>query len=66
MTDQDDLEDPRELLTLEELSEVLADAEGTTPEEIERGAAEIDIAPPEEATVVGYGGFGPLTASDDE
>lgn len=39
-------------LTLRELSEVLADVEGTTPEEIERGAAEIEIAPPEEASVV--------------
>jgi len=36
----------------EELTELLADAEGTTSEEIERGAAELDIAPPEEATVV--------------
>ncbi len=36
----------------EELTELLADAEGTTPEEIERGAAEFDIAPTEEATVV--------------
>jgi len=36
----------------EELAELLADAEGTTPEKIKRGAAEIDIAPPEEATVV--------------
>ncbi|WP_241983212.1 hypothetical protein [Halorubrum sp. GN11GM_10-3_MGM] len=36
----------------EELTELLAEAEGTTPEEIERGAAELDIAPPEEATVV--------------
>jgi len=35
-----------------ELTELLADTEGTTPDEIERGAAEIDIAPPEEATVV--------------
>ncbi|WP_254921829.1 hypothetical protein [Halorubrum ezzemoulense] len=36
----------------EELTELLAEAEGMTPEEIERGAAELDIAPPEEATVV--------------
>ncbi|GAB3330076.1 hypothetical protein GCM10027355_36370 [Haloplanus salinarum] len=36
----------------EELTELLADAEGTTPEEIKRGASELDIAPPEEATVV--------------
>lgn len=39
-------------LSLEELSEILADATGTTPEEIEQGAAEIEIAPPEEATVL--------------
>lgn len=39
-------------LTLEELSEVLAEATDTTPEEIERGADELWIAPPEEATVV--------------
>ena len=54
-----------EVLTPEELSEVLAEAEGTTPEEIERGAEGLDIAPLEEATVVGYGGHGPLTDSDD-
>jgi len=41
--------------TPEELSEALADATGTDPEEIERGAAELDIAPPEEADVVGDG-----------
>lgn len=41
-----------EALTLRELSEVLAEAEGSSAEEIERGAAEIDIGPPEEATVV--------------
>ena len=39
-------------LTPEELSEVLAEATGTTADEIERGAEELDIAPPEEATVV--------------
>ena len=39
-------------LTPEELSELLAEATGTTPEAIERGAAELKIAPPEEATVV--------------
>jgi len=44
-----------EALTPEELSEVLADATGTDPEEIERGAAELEIAPPEEADVVKYG-----------
>jgi hypothetical protein len=39
-------------LSDEELTELLADAEGTTPEEIEHGAAELEIAPPEEAAVV--------------
>lgn len=39
-------------LSLEELSEELANAEGTTAEEIERGADELEIAPPTEATVV--------------
>ena len=41
-----------DMVSDEEFTELLADAEGTTPEEIERGAAELDIAPPEEATVV--------------
>ncbi|WP_160163035.1 hypothetical protein [Halorubrum distributum] len=41
-----------DMISDEELTELLADAEGTTPEEIERGAAELNIAPPEEATVV--------------
>jgi len=36
----------------EELTELLADAEGTTPEVVEQGASQIDISPPEEATVV--------------
>ena len=49
MTQESPVEDA---LTLEELSEVLAEVEGTTPEEIERGAAGLEIAPPEEATVV--------------
>lgn len=39
-------------LTLEELSEELADATETTTEEIEREAEELEIAPPSEATVV--------------
>lgn len=39
-------------LTLEELSEVLAETTGRTAEEVERGAAEMEFAPPEEATVV--------------
>ena len=41
-----------DMVSDEELTELLADAEGTTPEEIERGAAELEIAPPREATVV--------------
>ena len=40
------------IISDEDLTELLADAEGTTPEKIERGAAEIEIASPEEATVV--------------
>ena len=36
----------------EELTELLAEADGMTVEAIERGAAEVDIAPPEEATIV--------------
>lgn len=39
-------------LAPEELSELLADIEGTTAEEIEHGVEEIEIAPPAEATVV--------------
>jgi len=39
-------------LSLEELSAELADATGTTPEEIERGGEELEIAPPAEADVV--------------
>ncbi|WP_254824903.1 DUF7718 family protein [Haloglomus halophilum] len=39
-------------LSPEELSEVLAEATGTTAEEIERGAEEMELAPPEEGTVV--------------
>jgi hypothetical protein len=59
-----------EVLTPEELSEVLADATDTDHEEIERGAAELEIAPPEEADIVAYGehdgehGF--LPEPDDE
>lgn len=41
-----------DIVSDEELTELLANAEGTTPEEIERGAAELEIAPPEEATIV--------------
>lgn len=41
-----------DMLTKEQLSELLADATGTTADEIERGAAEIEIEPPEEADTV--------------
>lgn len=41
-----------EVLTPWELSELLAEVEGTTPEAIERGAAALDLAPPWEAEVV--------------
>lgn len=39
-------------LSLEELSATLADATGATPEEIERGGEELEIAPAAEADVV--------------
>jgi hypothetical protein len=52
-----------DILTIEELTELLAEVTDTTPEEIERGAAEIDIAPPEEGEVVKtFGDPGPLDA----
>jgi hypothetical protein len=41
-----------DMISDEELTELLGDAEGTSPEEIERGDAEFEIAPSEEATVV--------------
>ena len=41
-----------DMVSDEELTELLADSEGMTSEEIERVAAELEIAPPEEATVV--------------
>jgi hypothetical protein len=41
-----------EVLSMEELDEVLAEATGTTAEEIRKGAEEMYIAPPEEATVI--------------
>jgi len=39
-------------VTKEELSEILAEATGTTTKDIEQGAADIEIEPPEEADVV--------------
>ncbi|MFD1571855.1 hypothetical protein [Halorubrum laminariae] len=44
--------DDANIISDEELTELLADAEGTTPEKIERGAAEVEIASPGEAAVV--------------
>jgi len=41
-----------EVITMDELTEVLAEATGETPEEIEQGAEAIDFLPPEEATVL--------------
>ena len=41
-----------DIISDEELTELLADIGGMTPEEIEHGAAELEIAPPEESTVV--------------
>ena len=41
-----------DIISDEELTALLAEAEERRPGEIERGAAEIEIAPPEEATVV--------------
>ncbi|MFC6766838.1 hypothetical protein [Natrinema soli] len=41
-----------EPLSSKELTELLAQSEDTTPEEIEQGAANLEIAPPEEAMVV--------------
>jgi len=42
---------PDDALSVEELTELLADATDTTPEEIERQAAAMEIAPPEDATL---------------
>lgn len=41
-----------DIISDEELTKLLAEAEGRTPKAIERGADEIEIALPEEATVV--------------
>jgi hypothetical protein len=38
-------------LTPEELSELLAEATGTTPEAVERGATALEIAQPDETTI---------------
>ena len=39
-------------ISFEELDEILAEATGTTPEEIRRCAEELEIAPPWEADIV--------------
>jgi hypothetical protein len=41
-----------EVLSMEELDELLAEATGTSVDEIRKGAEEMYIAPPEEATVI--------------
>jgi hypothetical protein len=41
-----------DIVSLDELTELLAEAKDTTPEEIERAAADLDIAPPWEGTLV--------------
>ena len=41
-----------DMVSDKELTELLANAEATTPEDIERGAVELEVAPPEEVTVV--------------
>lgn len=51
-TDMSQEEPAEDILTVDELTEELADATGTTAEEIERQAESVDIAPPEEATVL--------------
>jgi len=53
MSKEQTREDPsEEVISMDELTEILAEAEGVTPEEIEQGAEELDLAPPEEATVL--------------
>jgi len=42
---------PEDVISMDELTELLADATGETPEEIERGAEALDFDPPSEATV---------------
>lgn len=45
-------EPAEEILSDDGLTEVLAEATGTTSDEIEQGAKALKIAPPSEATVV--------------
>jgi hypothetical protein len=44
--------DPENALSPDEVSQVLAEATGSTVEEIEQGAEELEIEPPDEAAVV--------------
>jgi len=41
-----------DMVSLDDLTELLAETEGTTPEEIERDATDLDIAAPWEGTLV--------------
>ena len=53
MSHEQPAEEPsEEVLSDDELTELLADATGTTPEEIEEGAEAMDWPAPEEATVL--------------
>lgn len=47
------MSDDEDWLTLEELTELLAEVTDASVEEIEQASEELEIAPPEEATVVG-------------
>lgn len=49
MSQESPAEEP---LSMDELTALLAEAEGTTPEAIERGGEKIQIAPPSEADVI--------------
>jgi len=52
------------MVSLDELTELLAGTEGITPEETERGAADLDTAPPWEGTLVaGRGSSEPTPGS---
>jgi len=45
-------EPSEEVISMDELTEILAEATGVTPLEILQGAEEMEIAPPEQATVI--------------
>lgn len=44
--------DPSELISKEELTELLAEVTDSTPEEIEAGAEEIEVGPPWEGEII--------------